>query len=308
MARVPIVQKLDLEKEKNIPCVNCIVISDSETGEAFCQNCGMVLPEMILPDKKDDDMFSDNTFALHSGNRSSLRLHDMGLATFVGKFNHDSTGRPLNYKMKQTMKRMRLWDSRSKTKNTSTRNLRIALIEMEKLKEKLSLTDSIMERSAYVYRKAAKAGLIRGRRIKGVVGACVYVACREMDATRTIKDISSSLQENRKSIAKNYRMLFQNLQLTVFLPDPIKCIVKITNNLETSEKVKREAIRIFNIIKEHKLIAGKKPDVVASTIIYMASITTGEYLSQQKISKVSGVTTVSIRNRCQEYSKYVKLV
>lgn len=301
-------QKLDLEKEKNISCVDCIVISDSETGEAFCQNCGIVLPEMILPDKKDDDMFSDNTFTLHIGNRSSLRLHDMGLATFVGKFNHDSTGRPLNYKMKQTMKRMRLWDSRSKTQNTSTRNLRIALIEIEKLKEKLSLTDSIMERSAYLYRKTAKAGLIRGRSIKGVAGACVYIACKEMDATRTIKDISSSLQENRRSIAKNYRMLFQNLQLTVILPDLIKGIVKISNNLETSEKLKREAIRIFSIIKEHKLIAGKKPDVVASTIIYMASITTGEYLSQQKISKVSGVTTVSIRNRCQEYSKYVKLV
>jgi len=308
MTRVPIVQKLAFDKEKNLSCVDCIVISDSETGEVFCQNCGMVLPDMILQDKKDDDMFSDNTFVLHSGNRSSLRLYDMGLATFVGKFNHDSSGKPLNYKMRQTMNKMRLWDSRSKTQTTSTRNLRMALIEMEKLKEKLALSDSIMERSAYLYRKAVKAGLIQGRSIKGVAGACVYVACREMDAVRTIKDISFSIQENRRSIAKNYRMLFQNLQLNVLVPDPLKGIVKITNNLETSEKVKREAIRIFNIIKEHKLIAGKKPDVVASTIIYMAGIKTGEYLTQQKISNVSGVTAVSIRNRCKEYSKYVKLI
>ncbi len=308
MVREPIVQKLDSDKEKNSSCVDCIVITDSETGEAFCQNCGIVLPDMILQDKKNDDMFSDNVFASHIGNRSSLRQHDMGLATMVGKFNYDSTGRPLNYKMKQTLKRMRLWDARSKAQSTSTRNLRMALMEMDKLKEKLSLTDSIVERSAYLYRKAAKAGLIRGRSIKGVVGACVYISCREMDVTRTIMEISNNLQENRKSIAKNYRILFQNLRLTVSIPDPLKGIVKIANNLESSEKMKREAIRIFDIIKEQELIAGKKPDVVAATIIYMASIKTGEYLSQQRISKVSGVTSVSIRHRYKEYSKYVKLI
>ncbi|QLH06151.1 transcription initiation factor IIB [Nitrosopumilus ureiphilus] len=308
MVRVPKLQKIDSDKGNNSSCVCCIIISDSETGETFCQNCGVVLSDMIFQDRKDDDMFSDNVFALHGGNRSSLRLHDMGLATTVGKFNHDSTGRPIDYKMKQTMKRMRFWDARSKTKNTSEQNLRQALLEMEKLKEKLSLTDAIMERSSYLYRKAAKAQLIRGRSIKGVVGACVYIACREMDATRTIMDISHNLQENRKSIAKNYRMLFQNLQLTVSVPDPLKGIVKIANNLEISEKIKREAIRIFDTIKEQELIAGKKPDVVAATIIYMASIKTGEHLSQQKISNVSGVTAVSIRNRYREYSKYVKLI
>lgn len=308
MVRVPILPKLDSDKKKNSSCVDGIVISDSETGEVFCQNCGVVLPDIIFQDRKDDDMFSDNVFSLHVGNRSSLRLHDMGLATTVGKFNHDSRGRPLDYKMKQTMKRMRLWDARSKAKNTSERNLRQALLEMEKLKEKLSLTDAIMERSSYLYRKAAKAQLIRGRSINGVVGACVYIACREMNATRTIIDISKNLQENRKSIAKTYRILFQNLQLTVSIPDPLKGIVKIANNLEISEKVKREAVRIFDTIKEQELVAGKKPDVVAATIIYMASLKTGENLSQQKISKVSGVTAVSIRNRYHEYSKYVKLI
>ncbi len=63
-------------------------------------------------------MFSDNTFALHGGSSSSLRLYDMGLATIVGKFNQDSTGNQIDYKMKQTMKRMIFWDARSKAKNT----------------------------------------------------------------------------------------------------------------------------------------------------------------------------------------------
>jgi len=127
------------------------------------------------------------------------------------------------------------------------------------------------------------------------------------DTKRTIIDISKNLQESRRSIAKNYRMLFQNLRLAVSIPDPIKCIVKIANNLEIPENTKREAIHIFDTLKERKLTVGKKLDAVAATVIYIASVKTGVNLSQQKISKVSGISTVTIRNRCQDYVKYVEL-
>jgi len=44
------------------------------------------------------------------------------------------------------------------------------------------------------------------------------------------------------------------------------------------------------------------------TAIYMAGIKTGINLSQQKISKVSGITGVTIRNRYKEYIKHVELI
>jgi len=53
--------------------------------------------------------------------------------------------------------------------------------------------------------------------------------------------------------------------------------------------------------------AGKNPDGVASTIIYMACIKTCEHISQQQISKISGITAVTIRNRCKEFRKYINL-
>jgi len=302
------VQKSGSNKEKNTSGLENASITDFETGEVICKNCGVVLQDKISYDRKDDNTFANNTGTSNIDFRSTLRFHDMGLATIIGRFNHDSAGKPIGYGMRHSMKRMRMWDSRSQTKNSSERNLRTALFEMEKLKEKLCLSDAIMERSAYLYRKAARAQLIRGRSIKGIVGACVYIACREMDATRTFIDISKTLQENRSSIAKNYRMLFQNLKLTILVPDPIKGIVKIANNLEIPENTKREAISIFYTLKEKKLVAGKKPDAVAATVIYMASIKTGLNLSQQKISKVSGITGVTIRNRYKEYIKYAELI
>ena len=295
MVRVPIVQEINSQKKKNPSCTVSTTIIDFETGEMICQNCGVVLQDNIPFDGRDDNTFPKSTHTSQVSNRSTLRFHDMGLATIIDKSNHDSKGRPIEYKMKQDMRRMRLWDSRSPAKNMFGKNLRIALSEMEKLKEKLSLSDCIIERAAYIYRKAAKIQLTRGRSVRGILGACVYIACREMDTSRTIIEISKNLQEPRRSIAKNYRMLFQNLRLTVSVPDPIKCIVKIANNLEISENTKREAIHVFDTLKEKKLTAGKKPDAIAATVIYIASVKTDIDLSQQKISKVSGII-------CSDYS------
>ncbi|PJC50682.1 MAG: transcription initiation factor IIB [Nitrosopumilales archaeon CG_4_9_14_0_2_um_filter_34_16] len=305
MVRVPISQKISF-KGKNSSCMDSVTVTDVETGEMICQKCGIVLQDTNSFDIIDNTL-PKSINVDQVDNRSLLRFHDMGLATVIDKFNHDSKGKPIAYKIRQDMHRMRLWDSRSHAKNASERNLRSALSEMEKLKEKLSLSDAIMERSAYLYRKAAKAQLVRGRKINGILGACVYIACREMDVSRTIIDISKNLQESRSSIAKNYRMLFNHLKISVSVQDPIKCIVKIANNLEIPENTTREAICILDTLKERRLTAGKKPDAVAATIIYMACIKTGISLSQQKISKVSGITGVTIRNRYNDYLKYVDL-
>lgn len=296
------VQKVITNKEEILSCSESIIITDYETGEMICQNCGRILQEKITDVKKEEGSFTQNQHM-----PTSLTMHDMGLSTIIGKSNHDFMGKPLGYEMKKSMKRMRLWDSQSQVKTTSERNLRSALYEMLKLKEKLALSDAVIERAAYFYRKAAKARLVRGRTIKSIVGACMYAACRDMDTTRTIIEIAEHLQERRKLIAKSYRMLFQNLRLTISIPDPINSIIKFANNLQLSETTKRDAIRIFDMLKEKKLTAGKKPDAVAASVIYMACIRTNIDLSQSKLSRISGISGVTIRIRFDDFRKYIEL-
>ena len=146
MVREPITEKVICRYNGNSLCMDCIEITDFETNEIICQKCGIVLQDKILQDNKTTNG-NTGTFVKNS----SLRFHDMGLATVIGKFNCDSKGKSLDYNTRQVMNKMRLWDSRSQTKNTSDRNLRIALSEMDKLKEKLGLSDSILERSSYLY-------------------------------------------------------------------------------------------------------------------------------------------------------------
>lgn len=306
MLRPPIVQKIDLKNNREDLDRNN-TITDFDNGEIICKKCGTVLQEKMVQNIKNNKVFTNNGSFLSSDTKSTLRFHDMGLASDIDKLNRDSTGKPIVYEMKEKMKRIRVLDRRSQARTSSERNLRTALREMEKLKEKLSLSNAVVERSAYIYRKAGKADLIRGRRLNAMVAACVYIACREMNTPRTIIEISKNIQESRKSIAKNYRILFQNLRISVAIPDPISCIVKIANNLGMTENSKREAIQIFDILKERELIAGKKPNAIAASIIYMVGIKTKANLSQQQISRVSGISSVTIRNRYRDYRKYISL-
>jgi len=287
-------------------CIHLTSIFDENTGEQICKNCGQVLIHNMVDPSSDG--FNTNFENTRTGPKISMTMHDGGLSTVIGKSNFDSSGKAIPYGMKSSLNRMRMWDSRSKAKTTSQRNLMIALLEINKLKEKMSLSDAIIERSAYFYRKAAEKKLIRGRTVKGIVGACIYAACRDLGTTRTIIEISKCMLERRNIIARSYRLLFQQLSLEVPVPDPTSSIVRFSNNMELSEKIKRDAIFILDTLKEKQVVAGKKPDAVAATVIYMACIKNNESISQQKISEISGITGITIRNRLKEFTKYVQLV
>ena len=222
----------------------------------------------------------------------------MGLSTIIGVANKDATGKPLSSSMKNSIQRLRTWDSRSQANSAADRNLRQAFNEMGKLKDKLALTDTVIEKAAYIYRKAMEKKLVRGRSIQGLVGACLYAACRDTETPRTLYDISDGMNIKKKDIARCYRLIFRELELKMPVVDPVKGISRIASVAKLSEKSKRKAVKILNQAKDIGLVAGKDPMGVAAASLYLACITTGEIKSQKEISNASGITEVTIRNRC----------
>jgi transcription initiation factor TFIIB len=233
-------------------------------------------------------------------------MHDRGLSTIIGTVNKDASGKPLSTSMKSTIERLRTWDSRSQTNSSADRNLRQALNEMNKLKDKLSLSDTVIQKSAYIYRKALEKKLVRGRSIQGLVAACLYAACRNTETPRTLQDISNGMNVRKKDIARCYRLIFRELELKMPVVDPIKGVSRIASIAELGEKTKRKAIEILNQAKDSGLVAGKDPMGIAAASLYLACISTGEIKSQKEISIASGITEVTIRNRCAGLRKMLK--
>jgi len=217
---------------------NLKLVNDETMGEQICKTCGQVLVKNMAD--QTFEKYSEDFENSRTGPKISKTMHDGGLSTVIGKSNFDSSHKPVSSSMKGSLNRMRIWDSRSKVNTTSKKNLIIALLEISKLKEKMSLSDGIIERSAYLYRKAAEKQLVRGRSVRAVVGACLYAACRDYETTRTIIEISKYMNEKRRSIAQSYRMLFQELNLKVSVPDSTNSIIRFSNNLDRESSLKKE--------------------------------------------------------------------
>jgi len=280
-------------------CGKTTMITDENTGELICSTCGFVISEKLEDTGAEWRSFSqDEGNKARTGAGTSLSMHDMGLSTVIGPVNKDATGKPISASMKSSIERLRTWDSRTQAHSSSDRNLRQALNEMDKIKDKLALTDALIEKSAYIYRKAMEKKLIRGRSIHGLVAASIYAACRTTGIPRTLDDIAKGINIRRKDVARCYRLIFRELELQIPVPDPLKCVSKIASIADLSERTKRKAVEILNKAKKIGMLAGKDPMGIAAASLYIACISNGEIKSQKEISLASGVTEVTIRNRC----------
>jgi hypothetical protein len=74
--------------------------------------------------------------------------------------------------------------------------------------DKLGLSDAIIEKTAYVYRKAQEKNLIRGRSTSAILVAAIYASCREIGASRTLKDIAAGTNVKRRDISRSYACAF----------------------------------------------------------------------------------------------------
>ncbi|HYL65597.1 MAG TPA: TFIIB-type zinc ribbon-containing protein [Nitrosopumilaceae archaeon] len=293
-------------------CARCgkkSLVTDNVTGERFCGGCGFVISERVDETGPEWRSFSkdESDDRSRTGSPTSLAMHDMGLATIIGHANKDVTGKPLSASMKSTIERLRTWDSRSQVHEPADRNFRQAFSELDRLKDKLALSNAVIEKTAYIYRKALDKGLVRGRSIPGVLAAALYVACRESGTPRTLNDMSHQINVKRKDISRCYRLLLRELDLNMPVVNPIICTSRIASEAGLSEKVKRRALTILKDAHEMEITAGKDPMGLAAAALYLSCVLNGENTTQKVIAMAAGVTEVTIRNRYKGLRESLKI-
>jgi len=281
-------------------CLRCgkkTLITDTETGEIFCGGCGFVFFERIENPGPERRSFPDDSSSKgRTGDKVSLSRPDMGLATIIDPANRDATGKPLSSSMKKTLHRLRLWDNRSQNEAID-RNFRHAFNELSRLKDKLALSDLVVEKAAYIYRKAIGKKMIRGRTISGMMGAALYAACREVETPRTLKEIAETINAKKGELAANYRLLVNELDLKIPVVDSVQNVARIASKIGLSEKTKRYAIEILRKAEENKVSAGKNPMALAATALYISCVKMGVRHTQRDLAEAANITEVTLRNR-----------
>ena len=303
------VNKTKNPKEMCPRCAQGKLVTDNESGEMFCSKCGFVISEKLQESGPEWRSFTQDEHGdrARAGAPTSLTMHDMGLATIINPQNKDASGKPLTASMKSTIERLRTWDNRSQVHEPVDRNFRQAFSELDRLKTKLALSDAVIEKTAYIYRKALEKGLVRGRSIPGLIAASLYAACRNTETPRTLTDVANGINIKRKDIARCYRLLLRELDLKMPVVNPVKCISRISSNAGLSEKTKRKAIEILDQAAKIELSAGKDPMGLAAAALYLSCVKNGEDKTQKDIAVAAGVTEVTIRNRYKGLKEALEL-
>jgi transcription initiation factor TFIIB len=296
--------KQELMSESNGTTSTCMqnngihnLVTDSVRGEVLCGRCGVVLADKVEDYGSEQRSFTIENYknSSRAGLASTLSIHDKGLATVIGTTNKDSSGNSISSYMKYTFNRLRTWDSRSKS-SSEERNLRSAFVILGTIQSKLDISDAIIERAAYLYRKALTKNITRGRTISTMISAALYVACRESNVPRTLQDIANAANISFKNLSRHYRVFVNALGLQIESYDPSDFVSKIGTTVGLSEKAKRGALDIIYKSKEKGIASGKSPVSLAATAIFLSGVINKENVTQDKISKAAGISSMTIRN------------
>ena len=294
--------------KQNSNCLRCgknSLLTDEVAGEQFCANCGYVISEKSQESGPEWRSFSqdEHNNRARTGSPTSLTIHDRGLSTVINPQNRDATGKPLTASMKSTITRLRTWDSRSQVHQPVDRNLRQALSELNKLKDKVAISANILEKAAYLYRKALEKKLVRGRSISAMIAASLYAACRDTETPRTLRDIAIAANVKRKDISRCYRLMIRELDLKMPVVDSIQYIARISSKLKITEKTKRYAVKVLKEVQEREESSGKDPTGLAAAALYLSCVQNGVSVTQRELAEAAGVTEVTIRNRYKGFNQ-----
>jgi len=282
-------------------CGSSSLVHDKSTAEVVCTSCGFVITTK-LPDRGPEwRAFTPEQQAkkIRVGAPSTFVIHDKGLSTNIEK--RDIRGYPSEKRAQ--LHRLRRWQRRTRFSGYSERNLASALTEMHRVADSLELPKNVLETAAIMYRKAIKKRLTRGRSVRAMAVAAIYVACRQCRVLRTIEELSQSAGISKVEVARYYRLLVKNLGFFVSPQKANNYITKFCTELGLSGEIEDTAYDIIQIAKELRLTYGRAAKGIAAAACYIASKISRDYRTQREVAEIAQITEVTLRNRYKEFMK-----
>ncbi|HIA39994.1 MAG TPA: transcription initiation factor IIB [Candidatus Poseidoniales archaeon] len=278
------------------PCSECGSISwdeDLDRGEIVCGECGLVVDENLI-DPGAEWSNHDGKDNSRVGSPITPTLSDKGLNTTISRsdlYGGAAARHGMNARARRDWNRRRVIDDRSKTRKSRDRNLAKA---MSLLRSYGDLPGTLLDEAAVFYRKAVEAGVVTGRSIAGIAGACAYLAARERSLPRSIEEVADSFQVEYKEMKRNIRLVSRIIGAHT-ISDPGEYIDKFCSQLGLHPSVVGEAHYLWERVKIADEWQGKKPSGVAGVMIYKAAQIRGNTRTQADVCEVAGISEVTLR-------------
>ncbi|KAH7687007.1 Transcription factor TFIIB protein [Dioscorea alata] len=279
------------------------VVFDHSAGDTVCSECGLVLEAHSI-----DETSEWRTFANESADNDPVRvggpsnplLADGGLSTVVisrpSGTNSDSL----------PSSSLGRWQSRS---SNPDRSLILAFRTIATMADRLGLVATIKDRANEIYKKVEDLKSIKGRNQDAILAACLYIACRQEDKPRTVKEICSVANgATKKEIGRAKEFIVKQLEIemgqsmemgTIHAGDFLRRFCSHLGMNNQAIKAAQEAVQ-----KSEELDIRRSPISIAAAVIYMITQLSEEKKPLRDISVATGVAEGTIKNSYKDLYPY----
>lgn len=172
--------------------------------------------------------------------------------------------------------------------------------------EDMDLPQSALHQALEIYKLSYRNDLYRGRSINAILGASVYAASLLINEPRPPSTVAKLLEVDEEDLFDTFRHFKKNLELPIPVASPKSYLYQIEEELSLSNTVLERAEQIIELSQEENYSSGKSATGIAAASVYAAASELDEDLTQEELSNVVGVTTVTIRNRYQDQMEFIR--
>lgn len=169
--------------------------------------------------------------------------------------------------------------------------------------DRFEIPSATVQMAQSVYQQyQAERGNLEGTALEIIAAASLYCACKATEEPLDPTDFAEADDVlSRRALLRRSKEIASKIGLdpSVFVSTE-QYVDRYCEELDLPADTGDRAREIINELEETGLASGKSPSGWAGAAVYNASRDTGNEITQQEISDLANVTTVTIRNRYQE--------
>lgn len=272
-------------------------------GELICRHCSIVLDESMIDFGRDTRFFEDND-AGETGRTGApydpLVVDNIG--TQIGNSSDLSRLSGRNRALFERIKKRQHW-----TATSFEQNLKTAFGNLKMMANALNLPSSVEKEAAVIYRHCVEKGLTKRSAIEHLVIASLFLASKLVGIPRPMKEFANVAHVDMTVLGKNYKLIMREIGIKISPTNPLDYVTKFATALKLSPKVQAKSVKYIEQMEKQGLTSGLSPLSVAASTLYIAAVQEKEKRTQREFAEISGVTETTLRNRCKDIVKALKV-
>ena len=171
--------------------------------------------------------------------------------------------------------------------------------DVAEVSARLRLPPEIKRRALTLCSEMRTGSFERGVPRNVLATATLYVACRELKSTVTLRELAAATNLDPRVIGRCYLDLLENMHISRPSLNGKGYVYHIPLKRPIPEEVLKQAQEIINLMSLRGL-GGRNPMTLAAAALYLASCNLGENVTQAEVAEAAGVGEESVRECCKE--------